>query len=172
MPPSAAPAQTASTFRALVNVLLPGDDLFPPAGEVGVHLWLMDKLRSHFDEAEDVFTRIAQALNRGHARPFADLDASAQASAVAQFERELPDLFAFVRAAVYFGYYQTPPVIEAVRALGRDYNAAPQPQGYTLAPFDPATLPAQPRGRYVRTEDVRPVETENLEMHGLRPIWK
>lgn len=172
MPFNATPSQTASTFYALVNVLLPGDDLFPPAGAVGVHLWLMEKLRAHFAEAEDAIARIVEALNHGQARPFADLEASAQTSAVAQFEREMPDLFAFVRAAVYFGYYQTPPVIEAVRALGRDYNAAPQPHGYTLAPFDPATLPAQPRGYYVKTDDVRPVETNTLDMHGLRPIWK
>lgn len=172
MPFDATPSQTASTFHALVNVLLPGDDLFPPAGEVGVHLWLMEKLSAHFAEAEDVLARIVQALNHGQPRPFSDLEAAAQTSALTQFERDMPDLFALIRAAVYFGYYQTPPVIEAVRALGRDYNAAPQPHGYALAPFDLTTLPAQPRGHYIKTNDVRAVETGDLEMHGLRPIWK
>jgi hypothetical protein len=86
---------------------------------------------------------------------------------VRRFEREEPELFSFVRVVVYYGYYKDPSVTRAIRALGHDYNDAPQPKGYEMVPFDPGVdAPSKPRGRYVRTEEVVRV---NLDGLGLEP---
>jgi hypothetical protein len=45
-------------------------------------------------------------------------------------------------------------VIDVIRAMGFAYNDAPQPQGYTMEPFDasnPEMLPAQPHGHFKKT---------------------
>ena len=55
-----------------------------------------------------------------------------------------------LRLAAYFSYYETPPVIAAIQALGHDYNDAPQPLGYDDCRRSTrrADLPATPRGSY------------------------
>src|SRR5262249_21310755 len=42
------PAATASTLAALVDLLLPGDDLFPPASAVGAQALLAERIRQRF----------------------------------------------------------------------------------------------------------------------------
>lgn len=166
MQSSPLPKQTAATLAALVNVILPGDATFPSAAEVGVHLWLMEKMRAEYDVA--TIDHVAGLLNQDG--EFAAQTADKQTAIIAQFERDHPDLFGFMRNAIYLGYYQTPPVVQAVRALGRDYNHAPQPDGYQLAPFDPATLPEVKRGYYIPTDAVQRVDLSGIDMHGLKPI--
>jgi len=158
--------QIASTLAALVNVILPGDSLFPPAADVGTHLWLMEKMQAEHGTA--VVDRVVRTLNQ--AQEFVSQTIAEQTAIVAQFERDEPNLFGFIRHAVYFGYYQTLPVVQAVRQLGREYNHTPQPDGYELAPFDPSTLPTVKRGSYIATEDVKRVDLSQIDMAGLKPI--
>jgi hypothetical protein len=160
------PRQTASTLAALVNVILPGDSLFPSAADVGTHLWLMEKLHAEYDTS--VIDRVIHFLNQ--TQDFAAQAPAEQIEIVARFERDEPDLFGFIRSVIYLGYYQTLPVVQAVRQLGRDYNQTPQPSGYELAPFDPSTLPAVRRGRYIATEDVSRVDLSGIDMGGLKPV--
>ena len=89
-----------------------------------------------------------------------DDDGSQRALTACVVEGE-PALFALLLNALYYSYYQSPLVVAAVRGLGIVYNDAPQPLGYSMAPFDPAPgvgVPTQPRGFYVKTEDARRVE--------------
>jgi hypothetical protein len=82
-------------------------------------------------------------------------------ASVRRFEEEQPALFATVLNFLYYSYYQSPLVVEAVRGLGIVYNDAPQPLGYAMEPFQPAPgigIPAQPRGFYLKTEEVTRIE--------------
>jgi hypothetical protein len=62
-------------------------------------------------------------------------------------------------------------VIAAIRALGHDYNDAPQPDGYAMRPLARALdAPAVPRGQYVATSDVTRVDLSGLDfLAGERP---
>ncbi|MGH2345551.1 MAG: hypothetical protein ACRDG4_10025, partial [Chloroflexota bacterium] len=74
-----------------------------------------------------------------------------------QLEVARPLVFIRLQALAYYSYYAQPAVVTAIKALGHDYNQAPQPLGYAMAPFDPANLmhrPAVPRGAYKRTLDM------------------
>lgn len=123
----------------LVDAMIPGDASFPKASDVGVHGTLAFRLRElHGHGAhDDLLKAIGEA--RGKA-------------AVERIEQDQPELFAAVRMIVYLSYYEQPPVIEAVRALGHVYNDAPQPKGYDLDPFDPSSDLPDVKGHYVPTE--------------------
>ena len=145
-----------------MDILIPGDDLFPKASAVGAHYWLLDKLRETFG-SEGVDAVIA-ALTAD--RTFlADLAMEQQVEIARRFEQDKPELFVFVRAATYFGYYQSPLVVRAIRQLGHDYNDAPQPNGYVLPPFDPLqNLPKQPRGYYKPTNEITRVNLSGIDI--------
>ncbi len=157
---SETPVTQAAIFTALVDALIPGDDLFPPASQTGVQGWALDKLREqHGTAAVDT---ICDALGGA---AFLDMGASGGAAAVAVFEQSQPALFDFVRRAVYFGYYMSPLVVRAVRELGFVYNDAPQPEGYDMGAFDPAQhLQKTPRGHYVPTDAVERVDLSGLSL--------
>jgi hypothetical protein len=147
------PAATASTLAALVDLLLPGDDLFPPASTVGAQALLAERIRQGFGP-----TGVADVV----ARLTADGELAA---AVVRLERDDPALFAFLYAATCFAYYQNPAVIAAIRALGHDYNDAPQPDGYDMPRFDftpGANVPMNPRGTFKWTDLIEPVNISGL----------
>jgi hypothetical protein len=147
---------------ALVDVLIPGDDLFPPASSAGTHHWLLDKLREFQGSA--AIDELVDALEID-GTSFADASHEAQVEAVRQLEADQPARFDFVRTATYYGYYQSPLVVRAIRRLGHAYNDAPQPAGYALEPFDPKIhLPNEPRGRYIPTSQVRRVDLSGHDL--------
>ncbi|MDX2138234.1 MAG: hypothetical protein SF123_09060 [Chloroflexota bacterium] len=150
----------AYVFLALVDTLIPGDELFPPASAVGTQHWLLDKLRQQ-DNGEGI-DRLLRVLGDD----FAQNTAGERASLVSRLEQDEPLLFATVRQLVYFGYYQSPLVVRAVRQLGIVYNDAPQPEGYDLGVFDPnINLPIQPRGHFVPTDEVKRVDLSALNLN-------
>ena len=74
-----------------------------------------------------------------------------------------PVRFAFARFATYLAYYQTPAVILALQRTGHDYNDAPQPLGYQMAPFNPAIhTPKTPRGTYMKTDEIVRLDLSTL----------
>lgn len=154
------PRHISETLAAFVDILLPGDALFPPASQVGAQHILAERLRAH--RGSDAVERLVELLaDEGGA--FADLAPRDRTRVVRRLERDEPDLFAFVRAATYLAYYQHPSVVRAVRKLGHDYNEAPQPQGYAMPAFDPAVnAPKHQRGFYKKTEEMQPVDTSSL----------
>ena len=156
--------EAAAAMRAFVDVLIPGDGLFPPASAVGAHGLLAERLREqHGPEALD---RVVAALAEvAGVRPFAELTPEDRLAAVTRFEREEGALFDTLRTVLYYSYYQSPLVVRAIRALGHDYNDAPQPRGYPMDPFDPTpgvNAPATPRGWYKRTEEVARVDLSGI----------
>jgi hypothetical protein len=60
-----------------------------------------------------------------------------------------------LRNWVYYGYYTSGSVSDALRLLGSDYHGAPQPFGYRMDRDAP--LPRTPRGSYQQTDEVRNV---------------
>ena len=89
-----------------------------------------------------------------------------------RFEADHPEQFETLRMIAYLSYYESPAVVRAVRSLGHVYNDAPQPAGYTMAPFDendPLQAPAHRRGHYVKTEDVARLDLIPLPSDPLAP---
>ncbi|MGI9419303.1 MAG: hypothetical protein ACR2RA_15860 [Geminicoccaceae bacterium] len=145
------------TLGELVDLMLPGDDLFPAASAVGVHGLLCRRLREIGGEA---------ALET-----LAGTSGQDGADALTDLEKNQPMLFAKLRSVVFLTYYEMPDVQEAIRKLGHRYNAEPLPKGYAMGRFDPTTdTPAHCRGHYVKTEDVKRLDLSGLdfleERHG------
>ncbi|MGF1624827.1 MAG: hypothetical protein ACFCVH_08080, partial [Alphaproteobacteria bacterium] len=123
----------AADLAALSDTLLPGSDRFPPASDVGANGVAADRIRAR--GGIDALERLVAALRRCGG-PLATADPEARPGIVARLEAEEPALFGLVRLALYTAYYESPAVVAAIRGLGLDYNDAPQPRGYELAPFD------------------------------------
>ena len=128
------PAEIAAMLRELVDVLLPGNGRFPAASDAGTHGVVADRLVAQLgDTALD-------DLARGPSRPAAGrlghLSAAERQDVVRRFEADHPEQFETLRMIAYLSYYESPAVVRAVRSLGQVYNDAPQPAGYTMAPFD------------------------------------
>lgn len=144
-------------LAALVDTMIPGDELFPSAAAVGTHGLVGPRLRQLL--GRDGLARLSATLG-----PLADLDRAGREAAVGRLERTNAELFGTVRMTVYLSYYEQPAVVDAVRAMGHDYNDAPQPDGYALPPFDPdQDLPQRRRGAYVPTAEVRRVDLSALD---------
>ena len=89
-------------------------------------------------------------------------------AALIAFEQEQPAEFTALWRLAVFGYYSRPETIAAIqRDLAPAYHGAPLPLGYAhaIAPWDandPLQMPANPRGHYVRTEDIRRVDLSGI----------
>ena len=147
------PATIAATLAAFVDAVLPGDDLFPPASAVGAQALLAERIRQRFGGSgvADVVSRLTSGGEMNEA--------------IVRLEREETELFAFLYAATSFAYYQSPAVIEAIRALGHDYKDAPQPEGYEMPKFDftpGVNVPMNPRGTFTWTDWLEPVDVSGL----------
>ena len=154
----------AAELAALVDVLVPGDDAFPPASQVGAQAKLADRLT--LMRGEGAVHSLVDALAAAGG-PLAPLDADGRTAVLAGVERERPEDFLLVRNIVYLSYYESPAVHEAIRAMGFTYHAAPLPMGYDVGRFDPATdMPRHGRGTFVPTDQVRRVDLSELDFLG------
>jgi hypothetical protein len=161
---SPSPMSIAATLAALVDTLIPGDDRFPPATLAGTHGLVFNRVRERRGNA--ALAQLSAELNRYG--DFVTAYSPEKIVIVRRFEEEEPELFAFLRFATYLSYYETPPVISALQALGHDYNDAPQPLGYDMPPFDyEIHVPANPRGFYKKTAEVRRIDLTELADLGL-----
>jgi len=154
----------AAELAALVDVLVPGDEAFPPASEVGVQAKLAD--RWTLMQGEGSVRALADALAAAGG-PLARLDGDGRTAVLTRVERERPDDFLLVRNIVYLSYYESPAVHEAIRAMGFTYHATPLPTGYDVGRFDAASdTPRHGRGAFVPTDDVRRVDLSKLDFLG------
>jgi len=124
---------------AVVDALIPGDEAFPKASDVGVHGVLASRLREM--QGPQAYSRLLQAL----ADSPDDLTAT-------HLERDHADLFVAIRMIVYLAYYEQPAVIQAIRDLGFIYNDSPLPLGYELEPFNSAIDRPDVQGTYFSTD--------------------
>ncbi|MGD9536403.1 MAG: hypothetical protein AB7P52_09475 [Alphaproteobacteria bacterium] len=163
------PRELAAELRALLNTLLPGDERFPSASEVGLHGVFADRLRAL--AGAEALSRLAARL-AAHGGPLAALAPEARRAVVERLAAEDVDLFGRVRMIAYLAYYESPLVVQSLRSLGHVYNHAPLPDGYALAPFDPGDAfqaPRHGRGGFVPTEAVRRVALDALPSDPLAP---
>ncbi|MCY4406873.1 MAG: hypothetical protein OXC15_10930 [Rhodospirillaceae bacterium] len=163
------PAEIAATLKALVDVLLPGDERFPAASDAGTHGVVADRLVAQIGEA--ALDDLAQTIE-ACGGPLGPLGVTERQDVVRRFEAAHPEQFETLRMIAYLAYYESPAVVRAVRSLGHVYNDAPQPAGYVMAPFDesdPRQVPQHRRGGYVRTEDVTRLDLTPLPSEPLAP---
>ena len=137
----------AAELAALVDVLVPGDEAFPPASEVGVQAKLAD--RWTLMRGDGAVHALIEALAAAGG-PLARLDGDGRSAVLTRIERERPDDFLLVRNIVYLSYYESPAVHEAIRAMGFTYHATPLPIGYDVGRFDACDRHAAPRPRRLR----------------------
>jgi hypothetical protein len=134
----------------LADTLLPGGAGFPPFAATAAGGLLLQRLPAGLP---------ARLLAAVASRDTPPADPAAWIEAASRLEAVEPTLFTEFRKQAYLIYYEQPGVIAAIRALGHPYNDAPLPDGYPTAPFDPALdTPRHGRGRWIGTDDVRPVD--------------
>jgi hypothetical protein len=161
------PAVIAATLVALVDTLIPGDDLFPPASATGTQALVAERLRNAY--GSDGLQQVIDALGTD-GRSFLDSTPEQRREAIVRLESQRPDLFLFLRMTTYLAYYATPPVVEAVRRLGHDYQYTPQPQGYEMKKFDftpGVNVPMKPKGWFKHTDFIERIDLTGLEDLGL-----
>ena len=154
----------AAELAALVDVLVPGDEAFPPASAVGVQAKLADRLI--LMRGEGAVQALVEALAAAGG-PLAGLDGGQREAVLTRIERERPDDFLLIRNIVYLSYYESPAVHAAIRAMGFTYHAIPLPAGYEVGRFVPtADTPRHGRGGFVPTEEVKRVDLSKLDFLG------
>lgn len=163
-----APVDKTRLLLRLVDELIPGADGWPSASEAGVHGIVA--LRLFAGDAPAMFDRIAALLDWPSGALDSE-DAELRIAAVKAFEAADPDLFDKVYAAVTLAYYETPFVVEAIAMTGRPYSIQPHVTGYPMAPFDYARdTPKHGRGHYLKTNEVKPVDTSGLDLDKTKTI--
>ena len=135
------PSDIAVALVDLVDVLLPGDDLFPKASTIGLQALVAERILAQRGESG-----LDQLLDTIDAcgGPLAELDQDRRADVIDRFEQGHEDLFTLLRNAAFLGYYQHPAVHAAIRAIGHPYHAVLLPTGYAVKPFDPGHRYAPP----------------------------
>jgi hypothetical protein len=119
-------------LAAVLDMVLPGDGVFPPASAVGLAAAVA---------AHDRFTLAAADLLAALEAQPATVAAALEALDAAGDPR-----FAAFLVGAYSLYYTRPAVIDAVERETGYAARPPQPEGYVLPPFDPA-LVAVPAAR-------------------------
>jgi hypothetical protein len=138
---AALPATTSAALDAIAAVMIPGQDPYPPGGQVGVATFV--ESRCDLEEAT-LLAELADEFVAG----------GSDADALRAIESARPVDFGLLRFYVYSAYYCAPAVLVAVAARS-DYHASPQPLGYAIDAEVP--IPTVHRGTFVPTEQVRNV---------------
>jgi hypothetical protein len=155
--------EESEALRALTDALLPGGEGFPAGSETGMVPLLMMRLR-----AVDG-TLPARLLAAVSAQGPLPETAAGWHEAATRLEALEPRMFDDLRKYAYLTYYELPPVITAIRALGMLYNVAPLPDGYPTEPFDmERDAPRHQRGGWIATDAVKPVDLSHLDVEGFR----
>ena len=160
------PAGAATLIADFVDVLIPGERLWPSASAVGVQGHLA--LRLMEERGKNALPTLVKAIEAAGG-PLGGLDEAARVAVVRRFEEAEPDLFGWVRDAAYIAYYENPFVAEAIVLTGHLYELRPHIKGYPVQRFDLARdTPRHGRGRYTKTADVRRVDISGLDLESNR----
>jgi hypothetical protein len=151
----------ASVLADFVDTLIPGNETWPSASTIGVQGVLAARLLDL--NGEEAVERLIATLQMCGG-PLVGKDDDARVAIVERFERDHPSLFALVREAAYFAYYENPLIVDHIRALGHSYRARPHLSGYALPSFDIVRdKPSHQRGGYVATDSVRRVDLDAID---------
>jgi hypothetical protein len=148
---------------ALIDTLIPPEDGWPPAVELGI----ADLLAAYLVPAgapvalypyfgRDEFGRLLDWI----AGPLVDRDLAARVAELASVESGDPELFSRIRDFVYYVYYGHPAVVELIRGrtrYGGDYLGGGQPEGYPDIEGW-GDRPLTTRGVFIPTDAVLPVQ--------------
>jgi hypothetical protein len=150
-------------LSGLVDALLPGGAGFPAASATR----MIPQLATRLCLADaNLLKRLAAVSAAQGGLP---QDVSGWRDAASRLEALEPKIFDEIRKYAYLTYYEQPPVIEAIRALGLHYNDAPLPTAYPNEPFDHARdAPCQARGRWIQTDAVQRVDLNRLGLEKAR----
>ena len=160
------PAGAATLIADFVDVLIPGERLWPSARTVGVQGQLA--LRLMEERGKNALPALVKAIEAAGG-PLGGLDEAARVAVVRRFEEAEPDLFGWVRDAAYIAYYENPFVAEAIVLTGHLYELRPHIKGYPVQRFDLARdTPRHGRGRYTKTSDVHRVDVSGLDLESNR----
>jgi hypothetical protein len=118
---------TPEFLAAVLDTLLPGDDVLPSATRAG-----LDPV-AYAAQHRAVFEAIA--AQAGGLEPFVRADENARNMAVRAVERAAPDIFRTLLTIVLSDYYEAPSVLAA---LGWR-SEPPQPTGHAVPAMDKST---------------------------------
>ena len=153
-----------AVLNAVADTMIPAGGGFPAPSEVEVvnfcarYVTPADHELKYFPlAAEETFKRRLADLGQ----EFVDGSASARAERIRSLEEGdegEQELFTQLRALVYYGYYSSPVVTEAIRRnlpAAHDYHGPPQPYGYVgkVEPWPEGAFD-DPEGSYIETEDI------------------
>lgn len=133
----------AAKLSRVAQVMIPDGQGFPDAGPL-VSRFVTERL----NQAESDVLEALLATNE-------DNSSTTVTEWLERLETDDPTRFAVLRNWVYYGYYTSGSVTDALRQAGSDYHGAPQPFGYRMDRDSP--LPRTPRGHYQTTAEVRNV---------------
>jgi hypothetical protein len=117
-------------LTTLLDKLIPGGDGFPPASGTSCAAAIFDN-----PKWAEIIAQVLKLLP-------ADIATRSEDTAISSLmslEKEKPQLFRDLLAAVYGTYYADPSVLSVI-ALKTGYQHPPQPFGYVLPAFDYAVL--------------------------------
>ncbi len=144
---------------ALMDTLLPGGNGFPAATATGMGALLAARLAA---EDPGAVAQLVALTNTGAGLP---VDAAGWREVTHRIEVLSPKRFDAFRKQVYLAYYEQALVIEAIRALGVQYNGTPLPEGYPDARFEPdRDMPSHRRGKWIPTNEVKRVDLSGLDL--------
>jgi hypothetical protein len=151
---------------AIVDTLIPPEDGWPGAAELGIADLIADylvpvgapvSLYPHFGRLE--FGALVERIGG----PLLDADIAERVELLRTVERDEPELFAQLRDFVYYAYYGHSAVVRLIRArtrYGGAYLGGGQPEGYLEGLETWGDRPMTTRGVFIPTESVRRIEAK------------
>ena len=145
-------ADQRALLTAALNRLIPAQDKFPGAGDLGGAAYVeqavieraaADQAAGRTPDLRRLFTEGLAQLEIAAAQPgggsFPELPPARQDDILRQLEAEQPDFFAALLRQCYNGYYTNPDIFELIG------YTLPNPQDYKPLPFDERLLEPQRR---------------------------
>lgn len=124
-------SSNTSGLAILLDLMIPGDETFPRPSQID----LAEAMTSH-----ERFGAMAEAMLAALPTDFVTQGRDGQIAAIERVEREAPAVFDPFMVALYSLYYVHPAVLAAVERTSGYAARAPQPEGYSLKPFDPSIV--------------------------------
>ena len=153
-----------AVLNAVADTMIPPGGGFPAPSEVEVvnfcarYVTPEDRELKYFPLAAEVtFKQSVEGLGQA----FVDASPGERSEKIKALENggeDEQEFFTQLRALVYYGYYSSPVVTEAIRQnlpAAHDYHGPPQPYGYVgkVEPWPEGAFD-DPAGSYIATEDI------------------